>query len=149
MSFGDQRFQEVLDKVETLKDDTIDISAFTTEEKELSTKLDTVFSTYLKGRCFNMVKSGMKAMNGFLLWRQLHNEFLPCPRQRSLALAQALAAYPRFVKEKSSLERVLAFEQMVQQFEEASRSRYPNELKATPLIRCFMLHIRTTRQYTS
>ena len=62
----------------------------------------------------------MKAKNGFLLWHQLHKEFLPSTRQRSLALAPALATYPSFRKENSSLERILAFEQMVQQCEEAS-----------------------------
>ena len=67
LSFGDQRCQEVLDKVEALKDDPIDSSAFTTEEREHSTKLYAVLATYLKGRCFNMVNAGMKAKNGFLL----------------------------------------------------------------------------------
>ena len=131
----------MLEKVEALRD-------FTTEEKELSTKLYTVLATYLKGRCFNMVKAGMKAKNGFLLWRQLHKEFLPSTRQRSLALAQALSAYPTFPKEKSSLECVLAFEQMVQQFEESSMSNYPDELKAATLIRCCHAKVREYLQLT-
>ena len=148
LSFGDQRFQEVLEKVEALRDDPADTSTFTTEEKELSTKLYTVLATYLKGRCFNMVKAGMKTKNGFLLWRQLHKEFLPSTRQRSLALAQALSAYPTFPKEKSSLECVLAFEQMVEQFEESSQSNYPDELKAATLIRCCHARVREYLQLT-
>ena len=148
LSFGDQRFQEVLEKVEALRDDPADTSSFTTEEKELSTKLYTVLATYLKGRCFNMVKAGMKAKNGFLLWRQLHKEFLPSTRQRTLALAQALSAYPTFPKEKSSLECVLAFEQMVQQFEESSMSNYPDELKSATLIRCCHAKVREYLQLT-
>ena len=148
LSFGDQRFQDVLEKVEALKDDPADPSAFTTEEKELGTKLYTVLATYLKGRCFNMVKAGMRAKNGFLLWRQLHREFLPSTRQRSLALAQALSAYPLFPKEKSSLECVLAFEQMVQQFEESSQSSYPDELKSATLIRCCHAKVREYLQLT-
>ena len=148
LSFGDQRFQEVLEKVEALRDDPADTSSFTTEEKELSTKLYTVLATYLKGRCFNMVKAGMKAKNGFLLWRQLHKEFLPSTRQRSLALAQALSAYPTFPNKKSSLECVLAFEQMVQQFEESSMSNYPDELKAATLIRCCHAKVREYLQLT-
>ena len=148
LSFGDQRFQEVLEQVEALRDDPADTSSFTTEEKELSTKLYTVLATYLKGRCFNMVKAGMKAKNGFLLWRQLHKEFLPSTRQRTLALAQALSAYPTFPKEKSSLECVLAFEQMVQQFEESSMSSYPDELKSATLIRCCHAKVREYLQLT-
>jgi len=133
LSFSDQRFQEVLEKVEALKDDPADSSTLTTEEKELSAKLYTVLLTYLKGRCFNMVKEGMKAKNEFLLWRQLYREFLPCTRQRSLALAQALSPYPLFPKEKSSLGCVLGFEQMVQQFEESSQGNYSDELKPATL----------------
>lgn len=103
LPFDDQRFHEVVDKGKT-EEDPIDVSAFTTEEKELSTKLYTVLSTYLKGRCLNIVKSGMKAKNEFLRWRQLDKEFLPSTRQRSSALAHTLASYPTFAKEKSSLE---------------------------------------------
>ena len=90
----------------------------------------------------------MKAKNGFLLWRQLHKEFLPSTRQRTLALAQALSAYPTFPKEKSSLECVLAFEQMVQQFEESSMSSYPDELKSATLIRCCRAKVREYLQLT-
>lgn len=99
LSFGDQRFQEVLEKVEALKDDPADTSTFTTEEKELSAKLYTVLATHLKGQCFNTVKAGMKAKNEFWPWRQLHRQFLPSTRQRSLAFAQALSAYLLFLKE--------------------------------------------------
>ncbi len=148
LSFGDQRFQDVSEKVEALKDDPADTSTFTTEEKELSTKLYTVLATYLKGGCFNMVKAGMRAKNGFLLWRQLHREFLPSTRQRSLALAQALSAYPVFPNEKSSLECVLAFEQMVQQFEESPQSNHPDELKSSTLIRCCHAKVREYLQLT-
>jgi len=95
-----------------------------------------------------MVKAGMKAKTGFFLWRQLHKEFLPSTRQRSLALAEALSAYPTFPKEKSSLECVLAFEQMVQQFEESSMSNYPDELKAATLIRCCHAKVREYLQLT-
>lgn len=56
VSCGDQRSREVLEKVQALKDYPADTSTFTTEEKELSTKLYAVVATYLKGRCFNMVK---------------------------------------------------------------------------------------------
>ena len=38
-------------------------------------------------------------MNEFWPWRQLHRQFLPSTRQRSLAFAQALSAYLLFLKE--------------------------------------------------
>ena len=95
-----------------------------------------------------MVKAGMNAQNGFLLWRQLNQEFLPATRQRSLALAQALFAYLLFPKEQSSLVCAIAFEQMVQQFEESSQSNYPDELKAATLIRCCHAKVRDYLQLT-
>ena len=60
----------------------------------------------------------------------------------------ALATYPTFGKDKSSLECILAFEQMVQQFEEASESSYPNELKSATLIRCCHAKVREYLQLT-
>ena len=78
----------------------------------------------------------------------MHKEFLPSTRQRSLALAQALATYPTLGKDKSSLECILAFEQMVQQFEEASESSYPIQLKSATLIRCCHAKVREYLQLT-
>ena len=90
----------------------------------------------------------LKVVLWLAMMYQLHREFLPSTKQRSLALAPALATYPSFRKEKSSLECILAFEQVVQQFEEASESSYPNELKSATLIRCCHAKVREYRQLT-
>ena len=39
-----------------------------------------------------------KNKNGFWLWRALVTEYNPASRQRSLAVAQALASYPNFLR---------------------------------------------------
>ena len=85
---------------------------------------------------------------GFCYGDNFTRSFLPSTRQRTLALAQALSAYPTFPKEKSSLECVLAFEQMVQQFEESSMSSYLDELKSATLIRCCHAKVREYLQLT-
>ena len=71
---------------------------------------------------------------------------MPSTRQRSLALAQALSAYPCFSKDKSALESILNFEQLVMQYEEASGSVYPKELMAATLIRCCQPKLREQLQ---
>ena len=63
------------------------------------------------------------------------NEVEPPRRQRSLAIAQALAADPRFDGKKRALENVLTYESLVQTVEELSGQKYPEELKAATLIR--------------
>ena len=75
-------------------------------------------------------------------------EFEPQSRQRSLAIAQALAAYPSFDGKKSALENVLTYESFVQTFEELSGQKYPEELKAATLIRCSEACLREHLQLT-
>ena len=55
---------------------------------------------------------------------------------RSLAVAQALASYPAFPKDKSVLECIVQYERLVQEFETLSSTTYPQELKIATLIRC-------------
>ena len=43
-----------------------------------------------------IVRSGAKVRDGFKLWYDLNQEYMPSTRQRSLALAQALGSYPAF-----------------------------------------------------
>jgi len=59
-----------------------------------------------------------------------------------------IVCLPYFSKKKNSLECVLAFEQMVQQFEESSTSNCPDELKAATLIRCCHAKVREYLQLT-
>ena len=125
------------------------MSSYSVDEQGLSNKLYAILTSYLKGsKCLNLVRSEMKHKDGFRLWKQLHQEFLPSTRSRSLALAQALAGYPSFPKEKSVLECILNYEELVAQFEELSGSDYPDELKSATLIRCAEASVRQHLQLT-
>jgi hypothetical protein len=99
-------------------------------------KLFAVLTSYLRGRCAHLVGAETKLTDGVKLWHTLVHEYMPNTRQRALALAQALSAYPVFGKDKSALESMLAFGQLVMQYEEASGSTYPLELRSATLIRC-------------
>ena len=135
LTFGDNRYTTLLEKVEAMTSSP-SIGSYDTAEKELAHKLYAVLTSYLRGRCSHIIKAFAKSRDGFAIWYQLMREFEPTSRQRSLALAQALASYPVFAKDKSCLESILVYEQTVQQFEESSSTTYPDELKVATLMRC-------------
>ena len=119
-------------------------ASYDANEKEMAHKLYAVLTSYLRGRCAHMVRSVAKHKDGFRLWFELNEEFMPSTRQRSLALAQALGSYPVF--KGNVLECILNFEQLVLQYEEASGTTYPDELKAATLIRCCQPQLRQQLQ---
>ena len=145
LCFGDSRYVEALEALEK-KPEAPPLTAYNADEKDMSQKLFAVLTSYLRGRCAHLVRSEAKHKDGFKLWHTLCREYMPNTRQRALALAQALSAYPVFGKEKSSLESILAFEQLVMQYEEASGSTYPLELMSATLIRCCQPKLREQLQ---
>ena len=147
LSFGDPRFQKAFDNLDKLSP-TDDIPEYSEVERELSVKLFAILASYLKGRCLSLVKSMAKSKDGFRLWRALVQEYEPSSRQRSLALAQTLSNYPAFTNAKSIMEQILSYEQLVQQFEEASSSTYPAELKIATLVKCSGQKLREYLQLT-
>ena len=154
LTFGDSRYTTLLERVEALTAPPA-ISTYDDGQKELAHKLYAVLTSYLRGRCSHIIKAFAKSRDGFAIWFQLMKEFEPTSRQRSLALAQALASYPVFSKDKSCLESILVYEQTVQQFEESSGTTYPDELKVATLMRCcnsklrefLQLHLRDSSTY--
>ena len=114
----------------------------------MSVKLFAILTSYLKGRCLSLVKSLAKSRDGFKLWRSLLQEFEPSSRQRSLVLAQTLSNYPMFTGTKPITEQILSYEQLVQQFEDASASTYPAELKMATLVKCSGQKLREYLQLT-
>ena len=145
LCFGDSRYVEALEALEK-KPEAPPLTAYNADEKDMSQKLFAVLTSYLRGRCAHLVRSEAKHKDGFKLWHTLCREYMPNTRQRALALAQALSAYPVLGRDKSSLESILAFEQLVMQYEEASGSTYPLELMSATLIRCCQPKLREQLQ---
>ena len=135
LCFGDGRYSDVLPVLEK-KSAAPEWSTYNADERSMAQKLYAVLTSYLRGRCSHMVRAESQLKDGFKLWYNLNQEFLPSTRQRSLALAQALGAYPVFPKDKSALESKLSYEQLVHEYEQASGSTYPKELMSATLIRC-------------
>ena len=143
LSFGDSRYTEALNLVEK-KTSAPDYSTYDSAEKDLAHKLFAVLTSYLRGRCSQIVRSGAKVKDGFKLWYDLNQEYMPSTRQRSLALAQALGSYPAF--KDNVMDCILNYEQLVLQYEEASGTTYPDELKAATLIKCCQPRLREQLQ---
>ena len=101
----------------------------TKPQKEMSHKLYAVLTSYLRGRCAHLAEAHPKARDGFAVWYSLMREFEQSSRQRSLALAQALASYPTFSKDRSCMDSSLIFEETIQRFEESSNTKYPDNSK--------------------
>ena len=70
LSFGDGRFQKAFEEIEKLKP-AEEIKPYTSDERDLSTKLYAVLTSYLRGRCVGLVRSFSKTKDGFRLWRAL------------------------------------------------------------------------------
>ena len=135
LCFGDNWYAEALDLLE--KTDTAPAwSSYNEDERLMSQKLYAVLTSYLRGKCAHVVRAESKVKDGFKLWFNLNHEFMPSTRQRSLALAQALGSYPSFRKDRSSLESILNYEQLVLEYEQASGSVYPKELMAATSTKC-------------
>ena len=117
-------------------------STYNENERSLSQKLYAILTSYLRGRCAHMVRAESQHKDGFRLWFNLNHEFMPSTRQRSLALAQALGSYPSFNKDKSVLESILNYEQLVLEYEQAGGSSYPKELMSATLIKCCQPRLR-------
>ena len=141
LCFGDHRYAEALDLLEK-KDTAPAWSTYNDDERSMSQKLYAVLASYLRGKCAHMVRAESKVKDGFKLWFNLNHEFMPSTRQRSLALAQALRSYPAFGRDRSSLESILNYEQLVLEYEQASGSVYAKELMAATLIKCCQPRLR-------
>ncbi|CAL1141687.1 unnamed protein product [Cladocopium goreaui] len=147
LSFGDPRFQRYFDRIDK-SGASEDLPEYAAVDQELSVKLFAILTSYLKGRCTSLVKSMARSKDGFRLWRALQQEYEPSSRQRSLAIAQTLSNFPAFSGSKTLHEHILAYEQLVAQFEEVSSSSYPSELKIATLVRCSNQKLREHLQLT-
>ena len=142
MGFGDDRFNELLGKVERMDRAPV-FSSYDSEQKSMANKFFAILSSYLRGRTNALVRSVANSdKDGFKLWYDLCREYLPNSKQRTLSLAQTLAQYPQFSNKIGMLEQILNFEQLVGQYESSSGNTYPGDLKAATILRCSPQRIR-------
>ena len=145
LTYGDSRFIQILEAVEA-RDSMPTMANYNEGEKEMAHKLYAVLTSYLRGRCAHLAKAHSKTRGGLAVWYSLMREFEPSSRQRNLALAQALASFPTFPKDRSCMDSILIFEETIQRFEGSSNTKCPDELKT--LLRCSPAKLKGHLQLT-
>ena len=142
MAFGDDRFGDLLSKVERMSKASF-YTTYDSEQKTMANKFFAILSSYMRGRTSSLVRSvASDEKDGLRLWYELCKEYLPSSKQRTLSLAQTLAQYPSFNSKSSMLEQILNFEQLVGQYESSSGNVYPGDLKAAITLRCSPARVR-------
>ena len=104
-----------MDTVErNLKDDkAVSMSELSSEGKEASRKLYSIFCSYTKGRPYRVVKHTQDE-NGMEAYRMLMKEYQPVNRARSLELFHNILNY-RFHKDKGIADNILEYEERIEQ----------------------------------
>ena len=67
---------------------------------ELSIKLYSILSSYLKGRAPQIVRARSLGRNGFAAWSNLRSSYAPRARPRALAAGQEIMQHPAFPHQK-------------------------------------------------
>ena len=139
LCFGDSRYAEELKMVEDNLTDPLNIESFNADTKERAYRLHSMLCNFVRGRPLKLVRS-IQDQNGFAAWQLLQREFSPQTRVRILALSNAIVSFPVFGK--NTLEGILQFERLIQEFETATKSEFPAELKIATLVRCVSPELR-------
>ena len=147
LSFADARYVELLQHVET-NPDSPQLTETTEEVKGLAIKLHGILTSYLRGAPLHLTRVNTFERNGFAVWKQLCDQFMPASKQRSLGLAEALAAFPPLPKGKPFLESILQLENLAEQYEAASGQAYPQDLLMSTLLRSSPPDVRRHSQLT-
>ena len=103
LTFCGSRCAELIKDVEELDAGT-DMDTMTDEVKELSAKLYSILSSYLKGPALQLVRSNMASRNGFGFWSSLKSLYAPRARPRALAIGQAIMQHPSCGQQRSMPE---------------------------------------------
>ena len=149
LTYGDPRYHDLMRYVETNNiDDVSDMNAFSDSSKELSQQLHTILSSYVKGPATALVRSTWQDRNGFKLWKELMNQYVPATRQRALGLSQAILQYPVITKDRSLQENLMSLESLVEQYQDASGERLPDNLLISTVLRCVNQQVRQHLQLT-
>ena len=89
LTFGDSRFTNLLFRVEGQSHEP-DALTYGDDQKSMSNKFYAILSSYLRGRCLQLVRAN-QGKDGFKLWYQLCRESIATTKKQALALAQTLA----------------------------------------------------------
>ena len=115
--------------------------------KERSRKLYSILAGILKFRPLKVLRQTEPA-NGLEVYRQLSSLYAPKTKGRSLALLNALMSYPRFSKERSTLEQVQNLEKLADEYRLSSGRDISDDILLSTLIRVLPRNVQPHVQLT-
>ena len=142
LGFADSQYSEALSMIESLGATPIDVSTLTTVERELSTKLYHILTSYMRGAATQLSRNWSRERCGYRLYQSLLWEYQPATKQRALTLSQAIGMFPNFDGAKSMVEQIGSLENLVREYEIASGKTYDRDLLMGVLLRCSPRAIR-------
>ena len=148
LTYGDHRYVDLLKQVEEL-DEPCTLAEFASEEiVELGHRLYAILASYVRGPAAQFVKAAAEDRNGFLVWQQLRNLYLPRARPRTMAIGQAIIGLPPFKAGKSMMENLLQLDLLLDQYRVASGHTMPDDLVVSTVLRCVEPSIRKHLELT-
>ena len=134
LTYGDHRYVELLKQVEELGEPCT-LAEFAFEEViELGHRLFAILASYVKGPAAQFVKAASEDRNGFRVWQQLRNLYLPRARPRTMAIGQAIMGMPQFKAGKSTMENLLQLDLLLDQYRVASGHAMPDDLVVSAVV---------------
>ena len=148
LTYGDPRFSDLLRDVENL-DEPCKLSDFANAEvRELARRLYSILASYVRGPALQLIRAESSQKNGFLVWQQLRDLYMPRARPRTMAIGQAIMSHPSFPREKSMLENLLQMDLLLDQYRVASGHPMPDDLVVSTILRCIDPNVRRHLELT-
>ena len=149
LTYGDHRYVELLKQVEEL-DEPCTLAEFASDEVvELGHRLlFAILASYVKGPAAQFVKAASTDRNGFRVWQQLRNLYLPRARPRVMAIGQAIMGLPQFRAGRSMMENLLQLDLLLDQYRVASGHEMPDDLVVSTVMRCVDQNVRRHLELT-
>ncbi|CAE7300201.1 unnamed protein product, partial [Symbiodinium sp. CCMP2456] len=123
---------QLMDKAEKNPEKEFKFSSLTSQEQTNSKKLYSILSSYTKNRPQRVVTT-VKEENGLEAYRQLVFFNQPNTKARSLQLHREVMGF-RFDKDKTYNENFLKFEELIDEYEKASKEKTSDSFKMGTVI---------------
>ena len=128
----DTDIPQLMDKAEKDPEKEFKFSSLTSQEQTNSKKLYSILSSYTKNRPQRVVTT-VKEENGLEAYRQLVFFNQPNTKARSLQLHREVMGF-RFDKDKTYNENFLKFEELIDEYEKASKEKTSDSFKMGTVI---------------
>ena len=154
--YGNKYFETDLHRVEVTHAET-PISSVDGELQEVKDRCNElcILTGLLKGKPLRLLRQ-VSNRNGFEVWRQLCQLFMPRTRSRAISILAALMGVPSFTtKDRTLLDQVLGLERMRAEYVRSSGTDIPDDIMLSVLVRALpkaiqqhvQLQLRETSTY--